>query len=370
MLKKSLLGISIFFQVFLVGILSIHLYLSREKEQVVENIFSEKTVPSVEKEIAPPTSHSHLPFTSYIEVTGTIVPVGGYVTISSPLEGVVEDLFVTPGNKVVAGQPLFKMDDKEIYLEIEEKKALLNKAQASLTFLQNGTSKYTLLSKQKELEKISLKKERGEKEVQVFDDLLDKMAVSVSENDEKNLFLQITKKELEKAKAEYDDLNAPMTADEQEIYLSDIEEKKVSLQKSTLKLASSLITSPMNGRVVELTVAKGEYLAEKGLKGVVIVKDDPLMIKVSISEKDAYKIKKHKNLRAVAVHPTNPDIHVVLDYHSYNPKMSIYKDDARSLDLFFTFNRDDAPVYLEQSLEVYIETNPAIDLSFLHYKFR
>jgi multidrug efflux pump subunit AcrA (membrane-fusion protein) len=365
MLKKSLLGISIFFQVFLVGILSVHLYLGREKEEVVESIFSDKIISTVEKRTPEPC----LPFTSYIEVFGTVVPVGGYITISSPIEGAVENLFVSAGNRVVEGQPLFKIADQGIYLEIEEKKALLNKAQASLTFLQNGASKYALLSKQKELEEIALRKDRGEKEAILFEDLLEKMAVSVSENDEKHLFLQITQKELEKATAEYDELNAPMTADEQEIYLSDIEEKKASLQMSTLKLASSLITSPMNGRIVELSIAKGEYLADKGLKGVVIVKEEPLMIKVSISENDAYKIKRHKNLRAIAVHPTNPDIRFVLDYHSYNPKMGIYKDGARRLDLFFTFNKDESPVYLEQSLDVYIETGSPIDLSFLHHQF-
>lgn len=59
MLKKSLLGVSIFFQVFLVGMLSIYIYSVREKEEIVEDIFSEKIEVATTEVVKEPRSSKY-----------------------------------------------------------------------------------------------------------------------------------------------------------------------------------------------------------------------------------------------------------------------------------------------------------------------
>lgn len=370
MLKKGLLVTSIVFQVVLVGFMGALLVREKSKPELIEDLFfeDEVVINKVKEEIVDDAMFS-IPFRSYLETTGVVIPSSGYVKVSNPIEGAVTAVYVNLGDEVKVNTPLFKIDDKSIYVEIKEKEARLEKSVAELSFHKKGPSKYAILKQKKAIEEIEIKKENQEKEAAVFEKLLEKTAVSCAENNEKHMFLQMTEKELEKANADYDELCSGISDEEESIYLNDIEEKKAGLKQSALKLESSLVKSPMKGRVVDINVARGEYLSDKGELGVTLIAEDPAMIKVSISEGDAYKLKLGKELRAVAFHRSNPEISFILDFAYFNPKMSIYRGDERRLDLFFTFDRGSFPIYIEQSLDVFIETVDPVDLSFLHYKF-
>ncbi len=365
MLKKGLLVISIFSQILLVCFMGIYIYTNRSAPEIIEDLFVD-ACPVVEEVVSPIFS---VPFTSYIESIGVVVPASGYLHISNPLEGEVKGVYVTAGDMVKEESPLFKLCDNVIYVELKEKEARLDKAIATLNFMKKGASEFALLSKRKEIEEVEIKRSCQEKEAEIFQALLSKTAISTVEHDEKHMFLQITEKELERVTAQYDDLKAGISLEEEKIYINDVEEKKASLKLSTLKLENSLIKSPISGMVVSVDVATGEYLKDKGSKGVTIVKTNPSMIKVSVDEEEAYRIRLGQKLRAIAIHPTNPSIHFVLDYVSYNPKMSVYTNGERKLELLFSFSKGDVPIYLEQSLKVYVETSRAADLSFLHYQY-
>ncbi len=366
MLKKGLLTLSIGSWVLLVCFMTYIIAMKRSKTEIMEDLFCDNG-PIEQREVYPKTFT--IPYKSYVQSEGIVVPATGYIKITNPIEGVVEKVFVGLGEMVTENAPLFKIKDNAIYVEIKECEARLDKSIAQLEFRRKGPSTYALLSKQKEIEEIALKKSGQEKEAQIFQTLLEKTAVSSIETDEKNLFLQITEKSLEKAQAEYDDLKADMSSEEEDIYLHEIEEKKAALKLSALKLESSLVKSPMIARVAKISVAEGEFLSSKGLCGVTLVKEHPSMIKVSVSEEEAYKIKRGEALKAIAIHPDNPNLYFVLDYVSYSPKMSIYKNGERSLELYFSFHKDNIPVYLEQSLIVFIEATNPLNLSFLHHKF-
>ena len=365
MLKKGLLGISIVSQILLVCFMGMYIYTNRSSPEIIEDLFTEAS-PVIEESVSAVFS---VPFTSYIESIGVVVPPSGYIHVSSPLEGEINAVYVAPGDVVKEGSPLFKLSDNAIYVKIKEKEAKLDKSIATLNFMQKGPSEFALLSKRKEVEEVEIKRSCQEKEAEIFQTLLSKTAISAVEHDEKHMFLQITEKELERVTAQYNDLKAGISPEEKEIYIQDVEEKKASLKLTTLKLENSLIKAPISGMVVSVDVANGEYIKDKGLKGVTIVKTSPAMIMVSVDEQEAYRIRLGQKLRAIAVHPTNPSIHFVLDYVSYNPKMSVYTNGERKLELLFSFSKGDVPIYLEQSLKVYLETSRVADLSFLHYQY-
>jgi HlyD family secretion protein len=373
MLRKGLLAISIFSQFLLVGFMGFIIYSRQSKPEIMEDIFTENVqldsaFCSVEQLIHPKEVFS-VPYKYFIESKGVVVPSSGYVKITNPMEGKVTDLYVKVGDLVEEGAALFRICDNCIQVLIKQKEANLNKSIAELKFLQNGPSEFAKLKMQKEIEEIEIRKKGQEKEVSIFQSLLEKSAVSALEKDEKSMFLQITEKTLEKAKADYDQLTAKMGSDEEDIYLNEIEEKKAELKLAALQLEKTLVKSPISGRVIDVDLSPGQYLKDKGNTYMTVASEDPTMIKVSIDEGDAYKIAIGKKLKAVAVHPQNPEIYFILDFVSFNPRMSIYQDGGRKLDLFFSLQKDEVPLYLEQSLKVYIETSSLNDLSFLHYQF-
>lgn len=345
MLKKVILSVSICIQVLLVGVLCFHIYNAKQRVEIIEDLFVDT--------FATKDSSFSLPFTSFIETSGVVVPEGGYLTISTPKEGVVDNIFVLQGAHVEEGAPLFKMKDGACYIDVKEKEEQLAKAKALHAFKKMGKAKYALLAKEKELEEIALRKEHEEKDAFVFKNLLEKMAVSAAETEDKLLIAHSTQKEYEKAKAEFLDLKAPMNKKEEAIYLHDIEEKKAALKQSTLQVENTVIRAPIAGTVVDVMTNKGEYLSENNATGILLA-GDTLMVKVTISEDKMYKIKRSNNLKGVAVLGSK---RFLLQYHSYNPKLSMDKDGGRCLELYFSFTEEPTSLYLDQSLKVYIEAS-------------
>ena len=204
MIRKGLLGISIFSQVLLVGFMIFVIYSRQSKPEIIEDLFFQrekldKEVCSLE-EIKCKTSTFSVPYKSFIESKGVVVPSSGYVKITNPMEGKVTDLYVKVGGFVEESAPLFRICDNSIQVLIKQKEANLNKSIAELKFLQNGPSEFAKLKMQKEIEEIEIRKKSQEKEACIFQSLLEKSAVSALENEEKGMFLQITEKSLEKAK--------------------------------------------------------------------------------------------------------------------------------------------------------------------------
>ena len=67
-------------------------------------------------------------FTEVIRLTGT-VQADRDVVISAEESGVIREIMVDKGNRVRAGQPLFRMDDKLLKAQVEQARALSNLAQ-------------------------------------------------------------------------------------------------------------------------------------------------------------------------------------------------------------------------------------------------
>jgi len=365
MLKKGLLGFSIVSQILLVIFMGVYMFTHRAQKEIIHDLFIQ---PSSSLQGGEPSAFS-VPFTSFLKAKGVVVPSSGYIKVSNPLIGKVKDVFVSLGDRVNQDTPLFKLCDDEAQLEVKEKKACLDQSIARLNFMKKGPSEFALLSKQKEVEEVEIKKHGQEREAEIFQTLLSKTAISTIEHDEKQLFLQITEKELERVKAQYDELKAGISPEEELIYINDVEEKKASLKLSRLKLEDTAVKAPTSGTVLSIDVLEGEYLNDRGIKGITIGKTTPSMICVSVDEKEAYKICLGQKLRAIAVHPANPSIYFVLDYLCHHPKLSVYTNGERKLELFFTFHKGDFPIYLEQSLDVFVETFKTADLSFVHYQY-
>jgi multidrug efflux pump subunit AcrA (membrane-fusion protein) len=377
MLRKGLIGICIFSQVLLICFMAFIIHSKDTKQEIMEDLFVKKedlnrevcSLEEISNKVSNVKSVFSVPYKSFIEAKGVVVPSSGYIYITNPIEGKVSDVFVKVGDLVEESSPLFKICDNCTQVLIKEKEASLNKWVAKLKFLQNGASAFAKLKVQKEIEEIEILKKNQEKEVLIFQNLLEKSAISALESEEKGMNLQITEKSLEKAKAKYDELNAKMTSDEEDIYLNKIEEKKAKLKLAALGLEKTIVKSPVAARVIDVDLCKGQYLNDKGYKYITLASENPTVIKVSVEENEAYKIVTNKKLRAVAVHPENDEIYFILDFAYFNPRMSIYKDGSKKLDLFFTLNKEGVPLYFEQSLKVYIETSSLNDLSFLHYQF-
>ncbi len=75
-------------------------------------------------------------YTAFIAATGVVEPASEIVTVTPDIDGVVRSVFVKAGDRVLAGDPLFALDDGETLAAVKRAEARLARAEAEISLRQ------------------------------------------------------------------------------------------------------------------------------------------------------------------------------------------------------------------------------------------
>ena len=164
--------------------------------------------------------------------------------------------------------------------------------------------------------------------------------------------------------ADYESSVAELRESESDALKAIVRRKEVSVQAAQLEIANCKLVAPVEGRILQVNVNAGEFIAPSDV-ALVIGSDHPLHLNVLMDEKEMWRITPSKNLRAIAMHKTNPEIHFVLDFVAVKPSIN----SEGKVEMVFAFDKGKAPLYLDQVLDVYIEAAAPEDTSYLDYQF-
>ena len=127
----------------------------------------------------------------------------------------------------------------------------------------------------------------------------------------------------------------------------------------------------MPGRILQIKIRPGEY-AQSGMVNppLMLLGDDRrLHVRVDINENDAWRVK--PTAPAMAYIPGNPDLRVQLQFERIEPyavpKVSLTgesteRTDTRVLQVIYSFERGELPIYIGQRMNVHIEGPDAVDV--------
>lgn len=79
---------------------------------------------------------TQIPFSHYVTGKGKVIPSSDYIRVSAPLQGIVKDVYVNIGQKVSAGDPLFKIDDSLLKCRLNERESEVHTTILKLEMLQ------------------------------------------------------------------------------------------------------------------------------------------------------------------------------------------------------------------------------------------
>lgn len=352
------------------GVLAITLYnfhdISEQKE-----IYTIKSVSEEDDslEFASFSSYNEnrlsLPFKHHVVGKGVVKPSSDYIIVDTVLSGVVDKVLVKPGQFVREGQILFKIDDSNYRYTLQQNKAECNTALAKLQLLQESPSKFELQAKEMEIAQAKTMYDQKLRDNAIFTSLLMENAVSKSEKEEQETLLKISESQIEKILCEYEQIKSGVSPTKIRISELEVEEKEAAAKLTEKLLKDCQVASPISGRVLKVNINPGQYIDPAEKEAIVIGSDDPLHLHVFIEEKDSWRISPTKNLRAIAMHKSNPKMHFVLNFESVRPCLQ----NEGQLELVFSFDKGNAPIYLEQTLDVYIESASPKDTAFLDYQF-
>lgn len=270
-------------------------------------------------EISPPAiSAPDVPFEAYVAGEGIVETSSGDIAVGTPASGIVTAIYVTWGDHVAAGDPLFKIEDRDMQGQLLLADAQVKVAEANL-------------AKTKNLLEVAEKLTVGK---------------SISEVERANRRFDVGIKQAELSSA-----------------LAHVEQIKIEIDRHTVR-------APVTGRILQINTRLGEF-AESGTLSpplILLGNDKPLYLRVNVDENEAWRV--HADAPALAFVRGNANLKTALKFVRFEPYIvpktlltgeSTERPDVRVLQVIYRFDRGTLPVYVGQIMDAYIKAAPVSD---------
>ena len=238
------------------------------------------------------------------------------IEIGTPVSGIVSAIYVKWGDRVNTGDPLFKIDDRDLQGQLLVAVAKVKEAEASL-------------AKTKNLLKVA-------------EGLRPGSSISEVEMANRRFDAAINEAVLGSASAQ-------------------VEQIKIEIERRTIR-------APVSGRVLQIKTRLGEFALSGVLSTpLMLLGDDTrLHVRVDIDENDAWRVR--PGAPAMAFVRGNPDLNTRLQFERFEPYVvpkvsltgqSTERTDTRVLQAIYSFDPAALPVYVGQQMDVFIEAPSA-----------
>jgi multidrug efflux pump subunit AcrA (membrane-fusion protein) len=363
-LKKWFFGIGLSAQTVIIVMMFFSLKELRQGTEAYDPYLETAQEFPLVEETYKPTHHKEvqIPFSYYVKGNGKVIPSSDYIKVRAPLQGIIENVYVTMGQKVSEGDLLFKIDDSLLRCRLSEKESEIHTTILNLEMMQKGGNSLEMTIKEKEVQEFKDAPQTHKKEEELLANLIEKNGISDIELNQQSSLANMATNQLERILVEYEKMKSGYY--DQKLGRALINEKRANCKTIEKQIRDCCVRAPINGRVLSIGIHPGEYYDALKETAILMGIDDPLHLRVYIDQKEAWKVTPSPNIRAIAIHKSNPKMHFILEYISVSPCFN--KEEG--LELVFAFDRNKNPVYLDEILDVYIEVSAETDKALIDYQ--
>lgn len=211
-----------------------------------------------------------------VESVGSLFPFDE-VTVSSEVEGRVEQVLVDVGDHVSTGQTIVKVVPTELQLTLDQQRASLQQARARLGLSENGED-FKDVRRAPEVKKAAADLADADQKYQRAKTLYEQGLLPKQSFDE-------AESRLNAARAAYD-----LSVQTVENLRAQLAQSKAATSLAQKKVGDSIIRAPFAGQVKERSVTQGQYLKVQ-TPVMVIVNVDPMRVRLRVPEKMAAWVK-------------------------------------------------------------------------------
>ena len=277
----------------------------------------------------PPAAAPVSDFSRTVAAVGLIEANSENIAIGTPLAGVVDKVFVSVGQPVKAGEPLFVLDTRQLRADLAVRRSSLAVAKSGIR-----VARAHLDDLQRSLD--------------FAEGLTDKRAISAEETTRRRSAVETAKAQFEEAETQASSAQAQVRSIETEI------------ERSTVR-------APLDAQVLQVKIHVGEYAPAAVTATPLILLGGlrPLNVRVDVDEHEAWRVKPGAaataHLRGDARLRT--PLHFVRFEPFVVPKKSLTGDstervDTRVLQVIYRIDGQDLPLYVGQQMDVFIDASP------------
>ncbi len=293
--------------------------------------------------VQPVVQSANTPFSSYVFGPGIVEASTENIAVGTPVSGIVTALFVKWGDRVRAGDPLFKVDTRDLEAQLLPANAKIKEVDAQL------------LSAKAKVNEAEETLAKAENRLKVGQSLEIGVSVSAEEMANRQFDVGIDKAILASAEAQVEQVKSQIASAE-----AQVGQIQAQIQPHTVR-------APISGRILQMKTRLGEY-AQTGVLStpLMLLGDDTrLHVRVDVDENDAWRFR--PCAPAMASVRGNPNLKIPLQYVRTDPdvvpKTSLTGDttqrtDTRVLQVIYSFDPASLPLYVGQQMDVFIEASP------------
>ncbi|HET6267305.1 MAG TPA: efflux RND transporter periplasmic adaptor subunit [Acidobacteriota bacterium] len=271
----------------------------------------------------PPVS----PYEHTVAAVGLVETSTENIAIGTPLSDVVAEVYVTAGQSVQKGDPLFKLDVRQLVSDLIARKARLQVAESQVKVDSAVVDDVT-------------------RELEFAESVGDSRAISEEEVTHRRSAVETAQARLHQAEAE-------------------IEAARAEIKLVETQLERSVVRAPMSGVILQVKIHPGEF-AQAGVNSTPLIllgRLKPLYIRVDVDEHETWRVR--PDAKATAEVRGNSDLKTALKFVRFEPfvvpKKSLTGDstervDTRVLQVIYEVENESLPLFVGQQMDVFIES--------------
>lgn len=310
----------------------------------------------------------HAPIPSPISATGVVEAKSENIMIGTNLPGVVAEVLVKVDDTVAAGQPLFRLDDRQAKAEVKAAQAKLAVAKAHLERLKNAPRKEDLPPAEALVEESNARLAEADTAWQRAQRLIQRGSISQSDYDRDRFAYSVAKAARDRAVSELAKLKAGSWEREIAIAEAEVLSAQATTESAQVSLDRHTMKALVPGQVLQVNVRPGQFAAQLNREPLIVLGDTGMLnVRADIDEQDldrfdpkakAYAYLRGRSEPVFTVIPFRVEPYVI-------PKRNLTGEtseriDTRVLQVIYslpnTVKRGE--LYVGQQMDVFIEAKP------------
>jgi multidrug efflux pump subunit AcrA (membrane-fusion protein) len=301
------------------------------------------------------------PFPRAIAGAGIVEASSENIDAASAVAGLVVQVFAVAGSRVKSGEPLLRLDDRELKAELAVREASLAASREKLARLKALPRAEDLAPLEARLREAEAAEADAKAMWDRVDAMPDKRAMAEEEISRRKFAAQSAAARVAEARAQLELTRAGAWAPDLRVAEAEIAAAESQKQAVEVALDRLVTRAPADAEVLQVNVRPGEY-ARTGDPLVVLGATDVLHVRVDVDENDAWRYR--PGAAAVGYVRGNSELSAKLEFVRVEPFVVPKKSltgasqervDTRVMQVLYRFPRASLPVLVGQQMDVVIE---------------
>jgi multidrug resistance efflux pump len=317
-------------------------------------------------EVPPPIQPAENPFPNTVAGAGMVEPETENISIGSPVPGIVVEVAAKVGQRVEAGDPLFRLDDRQLRAELVVRRAALDDAQAELDRLKAMPRPEELPRAEAQVREAKADWENWEQQWSRGENLVTQNAIPQEDFLVRKQSAIGARERYNRAVADFDLLKAGAWEYDKRIAAAAVEQAQSQVKQTETELDRLVVRALVEGEVLQVNVRPGEFVGAPPDQPLVVLGNvSQLHVRVDIDEYDIPRFMTDAAARATL--KGQPSEYFPLKFVRVEPyvvpKKSLTGDntervDVRVLQVIYAIDTRGKRLFVGQQLDVFVDASP------------